>query len=63
MNKLIRQLHAYRLENRLSQQSLAKILKVAFCTVNRWMNGRHEPNMLMEHQIQKLLFPKRREKI
>jgi transcriptional regulator with XRE-family HTH domain len=60
MNKLIRQLHDYRLEHRLSQQRLAKILHVAFCTVNRWLKGRHEPNMLMEHQIQKLLKRKHR---
>jgi transcriptional regulator with XRE-family HTH domain len=55
MNNIISDLNAYRLDNRLSQENLAKELKVAFCTVNRWFKGRNKPNMIQEHQIRKLL--------
>ena len=55
MSNLIDSLNNYRLDNRLSQQQLAKVLNVAFCTVNRWFRGRHRPNMIQEHHIQKLL--------
>ncbi|HRU40062.1 MAG TPA: hypothetical protein P5511_09305 [Candidatus Goldiibacteriota bacterium] len=55
MRTIIDDLNTYRLDNRLSQQELAKMLNVAFCTVNRWFRHRHEPNMIQEHHIQKLL--------
>jgi transcriptional regulator with XRE-family HTH domain len=58
MSDMISNLNSYRLENRLSQQQLAKVLNVAFCTVNRWFKGRHNPNMIQEHHIQKLLGSK-----
>lgn len=58
MNNMISNLNSYRLENRLSQQELAKVLNVAFCTVNRWFKGRHRPNMIQEHHIEKLLGSK-----
>ena len=34
---LIKALETYRLENRISQEELAKKLGVAFSTVNRWL--------------------------
>lgn len=55
MIDLIKKLEIYRLENRITQQELAKKLKVAFCTVNRWFNGKTEPNKMQTYHIQKLL--------
>jgi transcriptional regulator with XRE-family HTH domain len=51
-------LNTYRLDNKISQQELAKMLGVAFCTVNRWFRGHHKPNMIQEHHIQKMLKKK-----
>jgi len=52
---IIKQLEIYRLENKITQQALAKKLGVAFCTVNRWLNGRTKPNKIQEYQIKRLL--------
>ena len=53
--KLLNQLEIYRLENKLTQVQLAKILDVSFCTVNRWFNGHFKPNKIQEYHIEKLL--------
>lgn len=53
--KLLLALKKYRLENRISQTGLAELLGVSFATVNRWLNGHHEPNELQRFQIEKLL--------
>lgn len=55
MNKLIRKLEDYRLENKISQTKLAEILGVTFVTVNRWFNGKFGPNRIQRHHIKKLL--------
>ncbi len=55
MSKLIKKLEAYRLENKISQTKLAEKLGVTFVTVNRWMNGKFEPNKIQKHHIKKLL--------
>ena len=55
MDNLIKKLETYRLENRISQEVLAKKLKVSFSTVNRWLNGRTEPNKIQSYHIRKLL--------
>jgi transcriptional regulator with XRE-family HTH domain len=55
MSKLIRRLEDYRLENKISQSKLAGILGVTFVTVNRWLNGKFEPNKIQRHHIKKLL--------
>jgi len=55
MSELIKSLETYRLENRISQQCLAKMLGVSFATVNRWLNGRYEPNKIQSYHIKKLL--------
>ena len=55
MNELIKKLEAYRLVNRVSQERLAEKLKVSFSTVNRWLNGKTEPNMIQSYHIKKLL--------
>jgi len=55
MDNLVEKLEIYRLENRLSQEELAKHLSVAFSTVNRWFNGRSQPSKIQEYHIRKLL--------
>lgn len=55
MKKLIKDLEIYRLEDRITQEHLAKMLEVSFITVNRWLNGHQEPNKLQEYHIKKLL--------
>ena len=55
MKKIIRELDTYRLEKRISQERLAGLLGVAFCTVNRWFNGRNSPNKIQSYHIAKLL--------
>lgn len=53
--KIIKSLEKYRLENRISQESLAKKLGVAYSTVNRWLNGKTKPNKIQKYHIEKLL--------
>jgi transcriptional regulator with XRE-family HTH domain len=55
MSKLVRKLEEYRLDNKISQSKLAEILGVTFVTVNRWLNGKFEPNKIQRHHIKKLL--------
>lgn len=51
----IDRLETYRLENKISQQKLAKQLGVAFSTVNRWLNRRIKPNKIQSYHIDKLI--------
>ena len=53
--ELIRKLDIYRLENRISQQSLATKLGVSFVTVNRWFNKKTKPNKIQKYHIDKFL--------
>jgi len=55
MDKLIKKLESYRLENKITQEELAKKLGVAFSTVNRWLNGKSKPNKIQQYHIKKLL--------
>ena len=55
MNNLVKKLEKYRLVNRVSQERLAEKLKVSFTTVNRWLNGKTEPNMIQSYHIKKLI--------
>ena len=55
MDKLIVKLETYRLENKISQEQLAKKFGVAFSTVNRWLNGKSKPNKIQSYHIRKLL--------
>lgn len=55
MKKKIKNLEIYRLENRISQEKLAKELQVSFCTVNRWFNNRNLPNKIHNYHIEKFL--------
>lgn len=52
---IIKKLKTYRLENKITQQELAKKLEVAFATVNRWFNERTQPNKIQSYHIEKLL--------
>ena len=58
MDKLIEKLEEYRLENRIPQEELAKMLGVAFSTVNRWLNDKAKPNKIQTFHIKKLLQKK-----
>ncbi|MCM8808482.1 MAG: helix-turn-helix transcriptional regulator [Candidatus Omnitrophica bacterium] len=53
--KLIEQLETYRLEKKLSQQKLAKILGVHYVTLNRWIMGKKKPNKIWVYHIKKFL--------
>ncbi len=55
MPNLIQNLETYRLKNKISQVALAKKLGVSFPTVNRWLNGKSEPNKIQTYHIEKLL--------
>ena len=53
--ELVKKLDIYRLENKISQQSLATKLGVSFVTVNRWFNGKTKPNKIQQYHIEKFL--------
>ena len=56
---IIDQLETFRLEHRISQESLAEKLGVAFTTVNRWLNRKTKPNKIQSFHIKKLLQAKK----
>ncbi|MFA4888208.1 MAG: helix-turn-helix transcriptional regulator [Candidatus Omnitrophota bacterium] len=58
---LIKILEEYRLEKRITQERLAEMLGVSFCTVNRWFNGKTKPRKIQEYHIKKLLNKGRRD--
>lgn len=55
IKNLIEKLENYRLEKKITQEQLAEIFDVAFCTINRWLNYRHFPNKIQTYHIQKFL--------
>jgi len=55
MDKLLKQLEHYRLENKITQETLAKDLGVAFSTISRWLNGKVKPNKIQTYHIEKFL--------
>jgi len=57
---LIKRLEEYRLKNKVTQERLAKMLGVSFCTVNRWLNRKTKPHKIQKYHINKLLEKKRR---
>lgn len=59
---LIEKLNNYRLENRITQQELAKMLGVAFSTMNRWLTRKIKPSMIQTYHIEKFLKTKTRKK-
>ncbi len=55
MDDLLKQLEYYRLENKITQETLAKELDVAFSTISRWLNGKVKPNKIQTYHIEKFL--------
>ncbi len=55
---IIKQLELYRLENRVTQEELAKEIGVNFSTVSRWLNGKTTPNKIQQFHIEKFLNEK-----
>lgn len=52
---IVKELEHYRLENRVTQEELAKEIGVNFSTVSRWLNGKTTPNKIQQFQIEKFL--------
>jgi len=52
---MVKKLELYRLENRITQQDLAKELGVAFSTVSRWFNGKTTPSKIQQYHVEKYL--------
>jgi len=55
---IVKKLELYRLENKITQQDLAKELGVAFSTVSRWFNGKTVPSKIQQYHIGKFLRKK-----
>lgn len=55
MGELLKRLELYRLENKVTQETLAKELGVAFSTISRWLNGKVKPNKIQAYHIEKFL--------
>lgn len=55
----IKKLELYRLENKITQQDLAKELGVAFSTVSRWFNGKTVPSKIQQYHVEKYLTQKK----
>ena len=55
---IVKQLELYRLENRVTQDKLAKEIGVNFSTVSRWLNGKTKPNKIQQYHIEKFLSAK-----
>jgi len=52
---IIKKLELYRLENRVTQEELAKDIGVNFSTISRWLNGKTTPNKIQQFHIEKFL--------
>jgi len=53
--EIVKKLELYRLENKITQQALAKELDVAFSTVSRWFNGKTAPSKIQQYHVEKYL--------
>ena len=56
---IVKKLELYRLENKITQQALAKELDVAFSTVSRWFNGKTVPSKIQQYHVEKYLTKKK----
>ena len=56
---LLDQLEEYRLENKISQRKLAKILAAHYTTTNKWLTRDNKPNKIQERQIKKSIKTKK----
>ena len=52
---IVKELEHYRLENRVTQEELAKGIGVNFSTISRWLNGKTTPNKIQQYHIEKFL--------
>lgn len=52
---IVKELEHYRLENRVTQEELAKEIGVNFSTISRWLNGKTTPNKIQQYHIEKFL--------
>ena len=52
---LMTELAEYRLKKQLTQEALAKMLKVGRVTLTRWLNKVHSPRPLERQRIKELL--------
>ena len=59
MKKVLKKIEHYRLENKITQETLAKELGVSFSTISRWLNGKTNPNKIQAYHIEKFLKKKR----
>ncbi len=59
---ILRQLELYRLENRVTQEELAKEIGVNLSTVSRWLNGKTTPNKIQQYHIEKFLSVRTKER-
>lgn len=50
---IIKQLELYRLENRITQESLAEEIGVNFSTISRWLNGKTRPSKIQQYHLEK----------
>ncbi len=57
---IVKQLELYRLENRITQEALAKDLGVNFSSVSRWLSGKTKPHKIQQYHIEKFLKSKQR---
>jgi transcriptional regulator with XRE-family HTH domain len=57
--EIVKKLELYRLENKITQQALAKELDVAFSTVSRWFNGKTVPSKIQQYHVEKYLTKKK----
>ncbi|MFH2146011.1 MAG: helix-turn-helix transcriptional regulator [Candidatus Omnitrophota bacterium] len=58
MDDILKKLELYRLENKITQETLANELDVAFSTISRWLNGKVTPNKIQAFHIEKFLRKK-----
>jgi transcriptional regulator with XRE-family HTH domain len=55
MDNLVKKLETFRLEHKVTQQTLAEQLGVSFVTVNRWLTGKTTPRKIQQYHIEKLI--------
>jgi DNA-binding XRE family transcriptional regulator len=58
LQSLIKKLENYRLEHKIPQKKLAKLLDVSLNTVNNWMTDKTLPNQIQAYAVEKFLIHK-----
>jgi len=57
-DNIVKQLEFYRLKNKITQETFAKNLGVAFSAVNRWFNDKIKPSKVQQYHIEKFINTK-----